>query len=77
VSQGIKSVVRKCIIPNAAECIRDSGLDVTRVNTPEAIIRSDPQTSGCMDGIDLWFGPNTTIAACPIRRGNKSSPDLY
>lgn len=70
-------MVRNAIIPDAAACVRDSGFDVTRVNVPEALVRTNPQTSGCMDGVDLWFGPKTTLAALPVRRGNRlSSNDI-
>lgn len=46
-------------------------MDVTRVNIPEDIVRSDPKTSGFMDEIGLWIGPSATLAAIPVRRGIK------
>jgi salicylate hydroxylase len=49
--------------------MRDTGLDVTRVNLPEAVVRSNPDTAPAMDYVALFFGPQTTIANVPIRRG--------
>jgi hypothetical protein len=50
---GIKSTVRKSVVPNLTICIRDSGMDVTRVNIPGDIVRSNPETSIFMDQIGL------------------------
>ncbi len=69
---GISSIVRKSINPDETTCVRDSGMDVTRVNLPEAVVRSDPETSVFMDQIGLWVGPSTTLAIVPFRRGART-----
>ena len=69
---GIKSTVRKSVVPDLTICIRDSGMDVTRVNIPGDIVRSDPETSIFMDQIGLWIGPSTTLAIVPVRRGTST-----
>jgi salicylate hydroxylase len=51
--------------------VRDGGMDITRVNIPEAIVKSDPETSIFMDQIGLWCGPSTTLAIMPVRRGTR------
>ena len=66
---GIKSIVRKSVVPDLKICIRDSGMDVTRVNIPGDIVRSNPETSIFMDQIGLWIGPSTTLAIVPVRQG--------
>jgi salicylate hydroxylase len=66
---GIKSVVRKSSGLDSECIIRDCGLDVTRANIPEDIMNSDPLTAECMRHIALYFGPATTVANVPIRRG--------
>lgn len=69
---GIKSTVRKSVVPDLTICIRDSGMDVTRVNIPGDIVRSNPETSIFMDQIGLWIGPSTTLAIVPVRRGTST-----
>lgn len=34
-------------------------------------MKSDPETAGFMDRTSIWFGPSTTIAVVPIRRGTR------
>jgi salicylate hydroxylase len=46
-------------------------MDVTRVNIPECIVRSDRETSVFMDQIGIWLGPFTTLAVVPVRRGTR------
>jgi salicylate hydroxylase len=70
---GIKSIVRNSLVIDSADTVRDSSMDVTRVNIPEAIMRSDQLTAPFMEQIGLWYGPSTTIAACPLRRGSATS----
>ncbi|CZR68717.1 uncharacterized protein PAC_18616 [Phialocephala subalpina] len=70
-ADGVKSTVRTIAISDSPDAIRDCKLDVTRVNLPSAIVRSDPDTSPAMDYIALFFGPQTTIANVPIRRGGE------
>lgn len=69
-ADGIKSVVRKSAGLDTDAIIRDSGLDVTRANIPEEVMKSDPLTASCMKQTVLYFGPRTTVASVPIRRGN-------
>ncbi|KAE9364905.1 FAD/NAD(P)-binding domain-containing protein [Stipitochalara longipes BDJ] len=67
---GIKSTVRKYIFPNSIS-LRDSGMDVTRVNIPDSIVKSDPKTSIFMNQISSWYGPFATLAIIPVRRGDE------
>jgi salicylate hydroxylase len=66
----ITSIVRNSLVTDSADTVRDSGMDVTRVNIPETLMRSDPLTAPFMEKIGLWYGPSTTIAGCPLRRGS-------
>ena len=65
---GIESIVRKSIISEST-CLRDSGMNIVRVNIPAATVRSDAETSVLMDHVSLWCGPLASIAAMPVRRG--------
>jgi hypothetical protein len=70
---GIKSIVRNSLITDSANIVRGSGMDVMRVNIPEATMRSDPLAAPFTERIRLWYGPSTTIAGCPLRRGSAAS----
>ena len=68
---GIKSIVRNSFVTDSANTVRDSSMDVTRVNIPEATMRSNPLTAPFMERIELW--PSTTIAGYPLRQGSAAS----
>lgn len=59
-------------IISESTCVRDSGMNIIRVNIPAATVRSDAETSILMDHVSLWCGPFTSIAAMPVRRGKIS-----
>ena len=71
--------MRKSIFPDAeSTALIDTGMDDTRVNIPEAIIRSDPSTNSFADEIALWFGPGNVVANIPFRIGTCATvADVY
>ncbi|CZR60361.1 uncharacterized protein PAC_10257 [Phialocephala subalpina] len=66
-ADGVNSVVRKAIIPESDITVRDRGFDVTRVNYPESVILSDPETAPLMEACN---GPVGCIPMQPVRRGD-------
>lgn len=46
---GFNSIIRKAIIPESDIIVRDKGFDVTRINYPESIVLSDPETAPLME----------------------------
>ncbi|OQO05913.1 hypothetical protein B0A48_10009 [Cryoendolithus antarcticus] len=65
-ADGIHSIIRKSIAKDA-DCVRDSGIDITRANVPEAAVRSDVRTADFMNHISLWCGPSSSIAVMAVR----------
>ncbi|KAK6440732.1 hypothetical protein LTR95_003031 [Oleoguttula sp. CCFEE 5521] len=67
-ADGIHSIIRKSIAEDA-DCVHDSGIDITRANVPEAAVKSDVRTADFMNHISLWCGPSSSIAVMAVRQG--------
>ena len=73
---GIESTIRRSIVQESA-FLRDSGMNIVRVNIPAATVMSNAETASLMDHVSLWCGPSTSLAAMPVRRGKIHFDSLH
>ena len=73
VAQGIRSTVRRAVIPEKEITALDYPISVFRATVPATVMKSDPQIAHLMTDINanVWIGHERHIMAYPIQNGRQ------